>query len=104
MARHTHRRGDHLEFGLWLAFSADGEVRMTRGEPGLAPNERAMSLTIRVPIALFRTPSLRAEIEIPTATDPSGIITADVRSAAEAALKQAIGVDVVLTVNDGDGS
>jgi len=90
---------DAIEYSLWLAFSQDGDVSMTRGEPKLSPNQRAMRLSIKVPKAVFVTPSITAKIEIPNpGVDDSGRITAVVRQAAEKSLKEVFGVDVVLEV------
>lgn len=95
MARYSIRRGDHIECGLHLIFTADGDVRMTRGEPSLGRHERSMGLTVRVPLAIFRTPALRATIHV---ADPGGHLPAVDVSAVSEALRGALGVDVDLVV------
>lgn len=97
--RHSSVFQDRVEYSFWLVFSSDGSMRFSRGEPSISPSERAMALTAKIPRALFRTPTLQAAIEVPSpAGDSSDKITADVRGMAESVLKQALGVDVVLTV------
>lgn len=100
--RHTLKNAQgEMEFAFWLVFSKGGEMRMSRGEPSLSPHERSMHCTARIPLALFRTPSLKAEITVPApGVDPSGVITSEVRMAAENALKEVLGVDVVLIVSE----
>lgn len=95
--RHSVRRNDHWEVGCWLIFESAGGVRLTRGEPSLDRNERAMAMTVKVPFALFRTPSLRASIDI-QAPEPS-VPPIDLTAAAEA-LKQTLGCDVEVRIVD----
>lgn len=80
---------------LWLIFDARGNVRLTRGEPDLTRHERAMRMTVRVPQALFMTPTISASltIEAPTMAVPE----IDVVAAAEA-LKSVVGCDVEVRV------
>lgn len=69
---------------------------MTRGEPDCKRTERAMSLSVHVPHALFATPTLRAiiAIEAPGASVPPIDLTA-----AAASLKQTLGFDIDVTIN-----
>lgn len=97
MARHTFTRADTLEYGLWLIFDSEGGARMTRGVPSVDRNERAVSLTVTLPKALFRTPSLSARLTIDAPDQPLPSI--DVRAAQEA-LRTALGVDIDLRVNE----
>lgn len=90
-------RADTIECSLWLAFTASGDVRMSRGQPALGIGERAVSLTIMLPTALFKIPQLSARLTI-DAPDPSTVPQIDVR-AAEAALRSVVGCDVSITVN-----
>jgi hypothetical protein len=90
-----------MEFCFWLIFNKTGEMRMSRGESSLSPHERAMHCVARIPLALFRTPSLKAEISVPApGVDLSGVISSEVIMAAENALKEVLGVRVVLTVDE----
>ena len=93
------KRADHWECSLWLTFDSEGGVRSTRGQPVLGRNERAMSLTIKVPFALFSTPTLRATmtIEAPEPVAPP----IDLTAAAEA-LKGALGFDFDVRMNVSD--
>lgn len=88
-------------YGLWLVFRENGDVRMARGQPGLSIGERAVSLTVSLPLAIFKTPQLSAKLTI-EAPDPSMHPQIDVR-AAETALKSVVGCDVSITVNENQG-
>ena len=96
MARQTIERADHYEVGFWLIFDCNGNVRLTRGEPNLDRYERAMSVTTKVPFALFNVPQLRATINIDAQS--AKVPPIDTTAAGEA-LKQAIGVDVDLVIH-----
>ena len=100
-SQHSFKRADQWELGFWLIFDNLGGVRITRGEPACARNERAMSMTVNVPHALFATPSLRATmtIEAPTPIIPP----IDLTAAAEA-LKQSLGFDIDIQVNQIEGT
>ena len=94
--KYSYDRGKYWEVALWLIFDAYGGARLTRGEPDLKRDERAMSLTVKVPHALFNVPSLRATmtIEAPTPIVPPIDLTA-----AADALKQSLGFDIDIQVN-----
>jgi hypothetical protein len=95
MARYTYNRGDHMEIGFYLVFNNRGDVRLTRGAPGLASSERAMSMTAKLPHSLFKVPQLRGTINL---TDQRvGSPEIDI-AAAEAALTDALGAQVELTL------
>jgi hypothetical protein len=91
--------GDTLNMSFWLAFDRHGYLRLSRGEPSLAANERAIAMSAQVPLSLFRTPNLSGTLTI-TAPEHSPPVI-DV-SAAEDALKAVIGCDVVLSVRDAE--
>lgn len=97
--RNTFETADTLVFEFWLTFDADGNMSMTRNRPRPHPGERAMRCETRLPKALFKTPELSATITI--AEPSNGPIQIDI-AAGEAALKQALGVDVVMTVKEAD--
>jgi hypothetical protein len=84
------RRQDHWEVSLWLIFDNTGGVRMTRGEPDVSRNERAMAVAVNVPHALFRAPALRATMTIEA---PEPIVPPIDLTAAASALKQSLGFD-----------
>lgn len=85
------KRIEHWDIAFWLIFDSEGGVRLTRAEPNLNRNERGMSMTVKVPHALFKTPCLRATMEI-QAPDPV-VPPIDLTAAADA-LKQSLGCDV----------
>jgi hypothetical protein len=98
--RHSVKRPDHWEVGFWLIFDSDGGVRLTRGEPSLGRNERGMSMVVKVPHVLFKTPALRATIDI-QAPEPN-VPPIDLTAASEA-LKQTLGCDVEVRIIEPTG-
>lgn len=95
MSKKSYRSGETLIVPLWLIFDSGGGVRMTRLQPGLAADERAMQLEVKLPIALFRTPQLKASIEIEH-QEPT-VPPIDLTAATDA-LKTALGCDVEVRV------
>jgi hypothetical protein len=95
--RYSRRTGDMLTMSAWLIFDVEGSLSLTRGSPSIGRGQRAMQLTLTVPIALFATPSLSASITLEGAGAPD--LQIDVQ-AAEAALKQIVGCDVSILVKD----
>lgn len=95
MSNSTHRTGDSLRFGFWLIFDVDGDVRLTRRPPSLSRTERAVSMDATLPLVLWATPSLRAQLTVEADATPT--INMEV---ATAALRSALGVDIDLRVND----
>jgi hypothetical protein len=95
VARTSMVRSESVEYSLWLAFDERGGLRMTRTQPALDRNERALALILTVPRSIFATPQLRATITI----DDPGIPrpTIDVAAAA-AALREVIGCDIEICV------
>ena len=55
---------DAMQYSFWLVFGVDGSMRCSRTQPGTDRNERAMSVTATLPMALFATPELKATIEV----------------------------------------
>ncbi len=98
LGRHTRRSGDALVFDLWLVFSRDGGVRLVRGEPGQTAAERAIKIEASLPLALWRTPILKATLTV----DPGE--TRDVIESRIAVLgdqvREVLGMDVDLRVLD----
>lgn len=85
----------HINYGFWLIFDNAGSVRMTRTEPGVSRDERSMFIQATLPRSLWRTPTLRATIDVKA--DPAGNYTAEIEAAADA-LRSALGVDIDLKV------
>ncbi len=103
-ANYGYRYSDRIELDFWLiiADNRGGQqrpgVRVTAAYPELKRNERALNLKMRVPTALFETPTLKATITI---ADPGeSEISLDVPAIAEA-VRGAIGMDVDIKVNGG---
>lgn len=89
------KRADHWEIAFFLTFSSSGDVRLTRGQPAMSGNERAMSITANIPHSLFRIPQLSATITLGEKTTPDMHIDL---AAAEQALSDALGARVELSV------
>ncbi|OCP01324.1 MULTISPECIES: hypothetical protein [unclassified Ensifer] len=94
-ARSSSIRRDQIEYGFWLVFGDDGSMRFSRSEPKTGRGERAMKCGATLPIALFRTPELRATIAISEGIPASYEINVE---AAGEALRHALGVDIDLQV------
>lgn len=82
---------------FWLIFDSTGGVRLTRGQPDLSRNERGMSMSVKLPFALFQTPTLRATMTIDA---PQPVVPPIDLTAAAEALKASLGVDIDVRIND----
>jgi hypothetical protein len=74
-------------------------VRITAGPPALKRNERAINLRMKLPAALFETPTIQATINV-AADQPRIELNAE---AISEAVRGAIGMDVELQVVDQHG-
>lgn len=79
-------------------FGARPSVRISAGYPNLGRDERAVQLRLSLPIALYETPTLRADITIAAPEQP---VTVDVSTVA-AAVAAATGLDFHITVQGPD--
>lgn len=95
MNKYSFTRGETLVYGFWLIFEGDGAVRLTRAQPGVTRSERAMKCEVTLPLALFKTPELRATITV--AEPESSTFAIDVEAVGEA-LRTALGVDIDLRI------
>lgn len=99
MARHNVSvAADTMAVECWLAISSQGRIRVSVRQPSLEPNEITMRLLLKVPRAVFRKPTLQAEIVVPKEAGNPAVIEAGVLSAMKDAVKQAVGVDLSVTV------
>lgn len=97
---------DNIHLDFWLivhpgdfrAWNQRPSARITAGEPRLDRHERAINLKVKLPVALFKAPSLSAAI---TVDSPAQAVTINAEAVAEA-VRQAIGMDVDIQVNRGD--
>lgn len=97
MTQTTYQTGKTLKFPMWLVFSSNGDVRVTRREPrSLSRDERALYLEATLPMSLWETPVLRASLNVAEAA-PGASTRLDITAASEA-LKGALGVDIDLQV------
>lgn len=93
--RFSTLRHSEIEYCFWLVFDAQGGMRLSRGEPTVGRDERAMSCSCKLPKTLFRTPTLSAQINV--TEGGSAAFSIDVAAASDA-LKTALGVDIDLQV------
>jgi hypothetical protein len=93
----------HVEIDCWLTIDAGDPkqswnrrpgVKVSAGEPSLTRQQRAMNLKIKLPLALFETPSLSATINV---DQPLEAVHIDAEAIAEA-VRGAIGMDVDLRI------
>lgn len=99
MTKGTVVRGNQIEFGGYLTLDPNGGMKLTRGVPGLRPNERAMFISVTVPISIFKVPTLRAAISVPDNLAPP-IISVETVGEIERVLAAGIGMDVTVTIGD----
>lgn len=83
-----------LTFDLWLVFDYFGKTRITKGEPDLGRNERAIFMRFTLPKSLFTIPTLRANVTV----DDQGAPALDVKAIGEA-VKLATGLDIDVRVH-----
>jgi len=95
--QHSINRGSNWDVAFWLVFDSTGGVRLTRGVPSLSRNERGMAMTVKLPHTLFKTPSLRATMTIEA---PEPVVPPIDLTAAAEALKQSLGVDVDIRLQE----
>lgn len=103
MSKHYgHVDGTHVVLDFWLTIDSGSgpqhsrrpHVKASAGEPDIRRNERAINLKMKLPRALFETPSIVATINV---EEPMPAIHIDAEAAA-AAVKKAIGMDVHIAV------
>lgn len=94
----------HLDFWLTIhpgvhgAWNQRPSVRVTAGEPNLTRHERSMNLKMKLPLALFKQPTLAARIDVES---PTQQIEIDTTAVAEA-VRAVIGMDVDIRVGRGE--
>jgi len=99
MARQSIIRSDSIDYSFWLIFSADGQMRFTRGEPTANRGERKMKCSAVLPKSLFKTPELKATISVGDVG--AHTFNIDVNAVSEA-LRATIGCDIDLRVERPD--
>lgn len=98
MAKHfSFRKEDHWQVDFWLTFNNRGDVRISRGQTSVAADERSMFVSAKLPHALFKVPQLSATINVGAKETPD--IEIDIE-AAEAALTEALGARVEITIKE----
>lgn len=98
-SRHYVRTANDVSITCWLVFTAQGGARLTRDEPELKPGERAVHVTAKLPLALFREPTLSAQITVNDDQARNDTI-AKVEHNASKVLKERLGLDLKLTINE----
>lgn len=84
----------------YLVINNKGSVTVREREPRLAGNEIALRLRMEVPGAMFERPRLYAEMKIPAEAVPKGKITTEVTDNVEKIIKEATGLNMVVSVVD----
>lgn len=101
LGKHTRRTGDTLTYGFWLVFGRDGGVRLVRGEPGQSAAERAVKVEGSLPLALWRTPLLRATMTV-HAGETRDVIESRIDVLADQ-VREVLGVEVEMRVVPPEG-
>lgn len=73
-------------------------VRLVEREPTLSGNEIAIRIKVEIPDALFKRPTLVAEMRIPNEAVPQTTITPDVTTNIESIIKERTGLDMAIYV------
>lgn len=99
MSKVSYTCGNVINYPMWLIFSRNGDVRLTRREPGqLSRDERALRLDATLPLSLWEIPVLHASLNIES-PEAGASINLDLTAAGEA-LKGALGLDIDLQVRE----
>lgn len=93
--RNSRVTDTHTIYGFWLVFEEAGGVRLTRSAPHLDRAERSMFIEAALPRSLWRTPTLRATVNVNPGS--AGTHEASIEVAADA-MRKALGVDIDLRV------
>ena len=89
-----------MKFDKWLTINSRGAGRITANKPALAADEIAVHLLMDVPNQLFWRPTIEAKVTIPDEAVPPVSLDAHVVEQVGDAIRQATGLDVVLSVSD----
>ncbi len=84
---------------FWITIGRDARsqrpsVRATANQPSLARNERAVNITMELPIALWESPAIKASFVVDS---PATVVTIDAGAVAQA-VRQAIGMDIDIAI------
>lgn len=79
-------------------YPSELRARMTTRTPSLEAGEVAMTVTVKVPDAMFKHPALRATLTIPEDAVSRPQIDAAVVDNIKAELQRTLGVDLTVTV------
>lgn len=82
----------------YLVVNSKGSMRVMKTKPGLGWNEISIAINLELPDALFKKPSLHAEIKIPDSAASPSEVTAEITDNIKAAIEQAAGMEVRLTI------
>lgn len=83
---------------MWLAVTQRGSVRATKGQPAFVPGEVPILLTLVIPDAFYRRPTVSATVTIPVSASVPLEVDADVQAGVVEAIRAATGMAVELTV------
>jgi hypothetical protein len=96
MKRHFHMDQNTITYEGNLIVDAKGGMRLTRAEGQLNPGERSVAVTLKVPRAVFRTPTLRAVITMPETSMPAEL-TAEGKAELEEKIRSATDLKIELS-------
>ena len=82
----------------YLVINSKGSAKVTKNSPKLLSDEIVMELKINIPDAIFKKPSLTAEIKIPEDAVNRPMIAADVAENIKNSLEKISGYDVTLKI------
>lgn len=94
-SKHNSISATTVQMNAWLIFTSEGNLRMTRDAPKLGAKERAMQITLQIPLSVFKTPTLKGVIKVDDPANSQMIV--EVAHNASEVLKTA-GLDLNLNV------
>lgn len=87
-----------MKLDRWLIVERYGKARVTANKPALDADEIAVHLLMEIPDALFWRPTIEARVIVPPEAAPPLQIDATVLEQVGEAIRQATGLQVVLSV------
>lgn len=89
---------DRISYDGHLVLDGLGNMTLFRQVPGLKPGQRSIAVTVTVPRALFKLPTLRAEVTIPKGEIADSVVAKAVASAKDALA--GLGLNITVTSDD----
>lgn len=93
-----------MKLDKYLIVNSRGGTRVTKNKPALEPDEIAVHLVMQIPDALFWRPTIEARVVIPPDSAPPTTIDAEIVEQVGDAIRNATGLQVILSVAEADAN